>query len=114
LRPRCGEPVRALQPALQPLGVVAEWAESAAPRPVHILPSGSLVLISDGVFEAANGAGEQFGLDRVERTLDEQPDTCTPGEIITAVRAAVEEWQGADEPEDDQTIVVVQRRGDAR
>ena len=112
LRPRCGEPVRALQPALQPLGVVVEWAEAAAPQPVHILRSGSLVLISDGVFEAANAAGEQFGLDRVERLLDEQPDSCTPGEIITAVRAAVGEWQGAGEPEDDQTIVVVQRRGD--
>jgi serine phosphatase RsbU (regulator of sigma subunit) len=73
--------------------------------------SGSIVLISDGIFEATSESGEQFGIERVVRTLDDQPDSCKPGEIIAAFRGAVRVWQGTSEPQDDQTIVVVQREG---
>jgi phosphoserine phosphatase len=111
LRPVCGEPVRLLEPPAQPLGVLPEWSDAVAPPPVRVLPSGSLVLISDGIYEAANDFGTQFGIERVEGTLDDQPDSCRPGEIIAALRAAVRTWQGTSEPEDDQTIVVVQREG---
>lgn len=110
LRPVCHEPVVLLDPPLQPLGVMSEWSDTCPP-PVQVHPSGSLVLISDGIFEATNPAGEQFGIRRVEGTLDDQPDSCKPGEIIAALRAAVRVWQGSPEPQDDQTIVVVQREG---
>ena len=109
LRPACGQPVDVLEPPLQPLGVMSDWAD-VAPPPTRLHASGSIVLVSDGVFESANAAGEQFGVERVVRILDEQPDTCTPGEIIAALRAAVRVWQDGVEPQDDQTIVVVQRR----
>lgn len=109
LRPRCGEPVAQLEPPLPPLGVVSDWAD-VAPPPGRIHTSGSIVLMSDGVFEAGRADGEQFGLERVAETLDAQPDSCTPGEIIAALRAAVRVWQAGTEPQDDQTIVVVQRR----
>jgi serine phosphatase RsbU (regulator of sigma subunit) len=88
---------------------MSDWAD-VAPPPARINPSGSLVLLSDGVFEAGRPDGEQFGIGRVEQVLDDQPDTCTPGEIIAALRAAVRVWQAGAEPQDDQTIVVVQRR----
>ena len=103
--------VRLLEPPVQPLGVLSEWPDNLAPAPARVGPSGSLVLISDGIFEASNGAGEQFGIDRVVTTLDDQPDSCKPGEIIAALRAAVRVWQGSADHEDDQTIVVVQRDG---
>ena len=109
LRPACGEPIQLLEPPLQPLGIMSDWAD-VAPPPARINPSGSLVLISDGVFEATNPAGDQFGIERIVQVLDDQPDTCTPGEIIAAVRAAVRVWQDGTEAEDDQTLVVVQRR----
>jgi phosphoserine phosphatase len=109
LRPTCGAPIELLEPPLQPLGLMSDWAD-VAPPPARIGPSGSLVLISDGVFEATNPAGEQVGIDRIVATLDDQPDTCTPGEIIAAVRAAVRTFQADTEAEDDQTLVVVQRR----
>ena len=112
LRPTCGRRVALLEPLLQPLGVMADWPD-VAPPPAHIEPTGSLVLTSDGVFEAASPAGPQFGVARIVQTLDEQPDTCTPGEIIAALRAAVRRWHDGAEPEDDQTIVVVQRRAAA-
>lgn len=110
LRPACGEPVMMLEPPLQPLGIMPDWAD-VAPPPARISPSGSLMLISDGVFEATNGvSADQFKIERVVATLDDQPNTCTPGEIIAAVRAAVRAWQSGAEAEDDQTLVVVQRR----
>jgi phosphoserine phosphatase len=108
LRPTCGESVQTLDPTVQPLGVTSAWCDEVPPL-AHIHGSGSLVLISDGLFEATDAAGEQFGIDRVVRILDDQPDSCTPREIIAALRAAVRTWLGAGEPQDDQTIVVVQR-----
>jgi phosphoserine phosphatase len=110
LRPVCHEPVELLDPPVQPLGVMSDWSDTAPP-PTRVNPSGSLVLISDGIFEASNEAGEQFGIERVVRTLDDQPDSCKPGEIIAALRGAVRVWQSTTEPQDDQTIVVVQREG---
>ena len=109
LRPTCGQTVELLEPPLPPLGIMADWSDDA-PRPTRIHPSGSLVLLSDGVFEAPRPDGEQFGIGRIVETLDDQPDTCTPGEIIAALRAAVRVWQAGLEPQDDQTIVVVKRR----
>ena len=109
LRPWCGRTVEMLDPPLPPLGILADWSDDAPPR-TRIHPSGSLVLLSDGVFEAGRPDGEQFGIERIIQTLDDQPNTCTPGEIIAALRAAVRVWQAGTEPQDDQTIVVVQRR----
>ena len=110
LRPACGDPVVLLEPPVQPLGLISDWSDTAPP-PTRVQPSGSLVLISDGIFEADNEAGEQFCIERVVRTLDDQPDSCKPGEIIAALRGAVRVWMASAEPQDDQTIVVVQREG---
>lgn len=108
LRPRCRAPVEVLEPPVQPLGVVSDWFDGAPPR-ARLHPTGSLTLISDGIFEALNERNEQFGTERLVRVLDAQPDTCRPEEIIAAIRQAVRDWQGPLEPHDDQTIVVVQR-----
>ena len=110
LRPRCRAPVEVLDPPVQPLGVVGSWFDGPPP-PARIDVGGSLVLISDGIFEATNAAGEQFGTDRVVALLDSQPDACTPEDVIASLRQAVRDWQGNEEPHDDQTIVVVERAG---
>jgi phosphoserine phosphatase len=110
LRPRCGDPVVVLEPPVQPLGVIAEWFDGGPP-PARVEPTGSLVLISDGIFEANNAAGDLFSIERVVAILDAQPHDCTPHQVMAAVRDAVREWHGSAEPLDDQTIVVVQRDG---
>ena len=106
-RPDDDAPLAALEPPVQPLGVLANWMEDA-PAPVRLRPGGLLAVVSDGIFEAVNPAGEFFGVARMRRALDACRGASS-GEVIEFLRAAVEGWQGAQSPLDDQTIVVVQR-----
>lgn len=71
-------------------------------------PGDRLVLLTDGFYEAANAAGEQFGETRV-RQLVQGCTERTPAELITALAAAVTNFTGGRAPADDLTAVVVQR-----
>lgn len=91
-----------------PLGVDGDWPESTAPDPVQLGPRGSVILMSDGIFEATNREGEAYGIGRMVESLH-AGRALSPGDNIRALRAAVEQWQAKPEPDDDQTIVIVQR-----
>ena len=66
-----------------------------------------LVIASDGILEARDRRGRIFGqkgiLAAVSRRRDESPE-----EIATEILRAVEKHIGREEPDDDQTLVVVQ------
>ena len=71
------------------------------------LRSGDLfVFCSDGVFEAMNGAGQEFTaarlIDVVTRTRE-----LPAQQIVDAIFAAVEVWRGDEPPNDDMTAVAV-------
>src|SRR5439155_7559545 len=106
---RCGvdHRVEELTPPEMPLGVSHRLTGDPAP-PARLEPGGSVAIISDGIFEAMNGAGEQFGMERVIEHLD-QRRSCSPQEVISTLRDATNEWTGGAEPADDQTIVAVRR-----
>ncbi len=63
-----------------------------------------LVLFSDGITDATNEAGEQFGEARVLEIVDRHRDA-TASEIVKAVVEAVDEY--APSPSDDRTILVL-------
>jgi sigma-B regulation protein RsbU (phosphoserine phosphatase) len=100
-------PVELLDPPVQPLGVVLKWFDPA-PDPIQIEPGGQLILVTDGIFEAATAGGEQMGVERmcavVEASRHELPEA-----ILAALRNEARAWYGKDEPADDQTVVIVQR-----
>lgn len=106
---RCGHDrhVEELQPPELPLGVMPELTGEEMP-PLRIEPGGALTVISDGIFEAMNAAGEQFDMARVIATLD-ATKACAPAQILSTLTDAATAWTGSDEPVDDQTIVVVRR-----
>ena len=79
-----------------------------APPPMRIEPGGALAVVSDGIFEAMDPAGEQFTTKRVIDTLDAKCG-CPPPEVISSLTSTATAWTGTDEPVDDQTIVVVRR-----
>ena len=64
---------------------------------------------SDGIVEAMNEAEEIFGLDELERKLDGQRDTPLP-DAVAGVMETVERWTGASGPDDDCTLLALERR----
>lgn len=106
VRPQMEQDLVSLEVPVPPLGI-ARWDDPPPPG-VTLLPGGSLILISDGIFEAHNPAAEQFGADRMHRLLDDMA-AHPPNQILSALRDAVRRWHAGREPLDDQTIVIVQR-----
>lgn len=67
-----------------------------------------VVLYSDGVSEATNPAGEELGRDGL-MTLARQRDSRSAEAFGTQLAEAVHEFRGGAVPQDDETIIVLQR-----
>lgn len=79
---------------------------------LEMQPGDILVLLSDGIYEYANAANEQFGEERVRELLRAhhgEPAAAMSARILEAVQAFA---KGAPQ-EDDMTIVLVKRTGPA-
>jgi sigma-B regulation protein RsbU (phosphoserine phosphatase) len=73
---------------------------------VPLLPGDVLVAFTDGVSEALNPAGEEFGEARLEALLVAAVGA-SADEISARLTAAMREWIADAEPHDDLTFVVV-------
>jgi phosphoserine phosphatase len=107
LRTGRSETVKVLEPTGPPIGVLPDLMCDQAPD-YPLDPGGSLIVMSDGVFEARSAKGELYDIDRVIALLDEHRHS-SPAQVIAAVRDAMFKWQGKEEPVDDQTVVMIQR-----
>ena len=77
----------------------------------RLAPGESLVMVSDGVPEAMNPAGELFGRARLAELLVKMPRTLSAGERVNAVREEVRKYAAGAEMADDVTILVVRWHG---
>jgi len=68
-----------------------------------------LLLYTDGVTEAQNARGEQFGPERLGELVSREAPSCGPQELLERVRAEVQDWTGTASYEDDLTMVAVKR-----
>jgi sigma-B regulation protein RsbU (phosphoserine phosphatase) len=70
----------------------------------QLVPGDQLVLYTDGITEAANPAGEMFGLERLDKVLE----NCSIGasDLLRSVVAAVEEFTANQPAADDRTVLV--------
>ena len=100
-------PLRELEPPAPPLGVVPELGHVRV-EPVTLRPGGMLAVISDGVFDARNAAGELYETPRVHALLDGMR-AAAPQAVLDALRSEMVRWQGREEPQDDQTVVFVKK-----
>lgn len=107
IRPDSDSRMTVIDPPVQPLGIL-QWETISHPGAARIEPGGSLVVVSDGIYEAANPSGELFGIERMASTLERLKGE-PHGEVLAGLRDAVRNWQGTRESMDDETIVVVQR-----
>ncbi len=90
-----------------PLGAF-DGLDGSSGRSIELNLGDALVIVSDGMHEAPNAAGERFGLDRLERLLSEAPTADANG-IIAHLRDGLERFVGEAEQDDDRTAVVVLR-----
>ena len=75
-------------------------------------PGDAVVLFTDGICEAQNGRGDEYGLQAV-RNLLEQRGLCCPQKLVEACREHLEQFRGGVAPADDETLLVIQFVGEA-
>ncbi|TQM15571.1 PP2C family protein-serine/threonine phosphatase [Pseudonocardia kunmingensis] len=112
---RAGRAVRTLEGARRmPLGRLASLAPQTAEPAEELLEPGDLVLLySDGVEEARDADGEEFGTDRLIALAERAAADGLPApETLRRLAHAVREHRGAS-LRDDATLVLVQWSGRA-
>lgn len=110
LCPAEGDPLHPHHPHQPPLGT--DWDFPDPPPTSHdtLVPGGSLVVLTDGLFEAPNACDELFGDQRV-RALLRSHCTDSPAALVATLTAEVRAWEAGREQRDDQTAVIVRREG---
>lgn len=101
-----GRMVRTWPSSQLPLGIVDFTADMSATTRITLDAGSQFVMYSDGLIEASNMAGEQFGVERLERALLAAP----ADQRITAVKDALSSHVGAVAPHDDITLMLVDCR----
>ena len=81
---------------------------SLSEQAVTLGPGDVLALYTDGVTEALNHAGEEFGLERLEQVVTTHAQGSAEA-IVAAIEAAVDAFVGDVPPFDDFTLVVMKR-----
>jgi sigma-B regulation protein RsbU (phosphoserine phosphatase) len=78
---------------------------------ITLEPGDSLVLYTDGVSEAMNSSGEEFGMDRFRQIFVETPPS-SARQVNELILRAVSEFAGGIPQSDDVTCLVLHRIGD--
>jgi phosphoserine phosphatase RsbU/P len=89
------------------MGLFEAWQCEIAE--VQLAPGDTLVLYTDGVTEAANTEGEEFGETHLLDTLKSHASVPV-GPLLEAVVAAVQQFSGGSEQQDDITLVIARCR----
>jgi sigma-B regulation protein RsbU (phosphoserine phosphatase) len=74
---------------------------------VALRPGDRVVLYTDGISEAANVDGEQFGEQRLCEVVHAMPRDLSARELAERLLVALREFLGDVEPQDDMTLLVV-------
>lgn len=80
-------------------------------RAVKMLPGDVLLMFTDGILEATDMKGREYGAQRAKRIVVELRKR-PAREIAERVMAAVRDWSAGKPPEDDRTVVVIRRTAD--
>ena len=89
-----------------PIGILPQTRYSIQTRPFP--PHSTVVLYSDGITEAEDASGEEFGNERLEALLAEHVD-CDAATIRDQIATAVDAFVAEAPQKDDETIVIVRR-----
>ncbi|HEY4933266.1 MAG TPA: SpoIIE family protein phosphatase [Terriglobales bacterium] len=70
-------------------------------------PGDTLVLYTDGISEAQNHAGEEYGIQAMRSLVEGQPRVC-PNLLVQACREHVDVFRNGHERTDDETLLAIQ------
>jgi sigma-B regulation protein RsbU (phosphoserine phosphatase) len=79
-----------------------EYEETA----IHLAPGDLLCLYTDGVTEAYDDRGREFGLERLKRQLREGRNL-PAADLVRRINDTVHDYQSANSPQDDLTLTVI-------
>jgi len=68
----------------------------------------TVVLYTDGISEAANAAGDEYGLDGLRGLIGEYLPACCPTTLVKACKERLAAFRGGAERADDETLLAVQ------
>ena len=91
-----------------PFGIMSDLDVEIA-RPIPMRPGDLFAVISDGIFEAVDRAGRQFGPERVIDLLSVHHHR-SPRRIMEALRDAVNAFTDARPAGDDRTAIIIKRK----
>jgi len=92
-----------------PLCVLEDYPYGSAEH--WLAPGQTLCLVTDGVTEAMNVAGELYGAGRLSALLGRLP-AVDPAMVVAEIETDVAEFARGAEPADDLTVLALQWRGD--
>ncbi len=92
-----------------PLCVLEGFPYTAAEY--RMQPGTTLCLVSDGVTEAVNAAGELYGAERLRRSIEFTHDAKSASVLVGAIRTDVTTFVAGAEPADDITLLVLRWNG---
>lgn len=91
------------------LGMVPDNSKMVNEQTVEFDSRDCIILYSDGIPEAANERGEQYGVQRLKRALNEHGELASAEAVRNALLADVKQFTGNAKQMDDITIVVLCR-----
>jgi sigma-B regulation protein RsbU (phosphoserine phosphatase) len=98
-----GETTSWLWPTAAAVGLVEQGQFHSAT--IHLAPGDLLLMYTDGITEASNRQGEEFGRERLEASA-RSASRLPAAELIRSLRQAVEAFSGEESQADDQTLLV--------
>lgn len=90
-----------------PLGVLDDFEYPQGPH-VALEPGDLVVLCTDGIVEATDESGEQFGYERLKKLIRDSIDA-PAATLATNIGAAVSGYYVGESPPDDLTVLVMRR-----
>ena len=98
-----GKTITWLWPTAAAVGLVEQGRFNSAS--LHLAPGDLLLLYTDGITEASNSRGEEFGRERLEAAAL-NASGLPAQELIHRLRLEVEQFTGGEAQADDQTLLV--------
>jgi len=101
----CDSEIKLMESTHAPLGMFDDQEFTATSA--QLQPAETLVLYTDGISEAENDGGDQYGIERLRSLVEAQRLEC-PAKLVGACKDHLAKFRGRRERLDDETILAIQ------